>query len=154
VNDVVIPNRGSYLTGGANSFFVSVVLECVKRHQARSLLCGGKKLGNMSYDHFPQFNPTYKARIAEEEDKLRWLVARHPSNRELSYYLIFLLAANEQYAKAIEECRRVLQIHPNDMVARMWTELIRIRWQHPVCRRVSRCTSDRARGWRRFPHRA
>ena len=64
------------------------------------------------YDHFPQFNPTYKARIAEEEDKLRWLVARHPSNRELSYYLIFLLAANEKYAKAIEECRRVLRSIP------------------------------------------
>lgn len=90
------------------------------------------------------FAPAYAARIAEEETKLRWLVSRHPGNRELAYYLIFLLAANRQDVKALVECRRVLRCHPGDVVAEMWKELIFIRWH--CC--PPRSTSGRLR-WKR-----
>ena len=82
----------------------------------------------MRQDNVPQFNPAYEARIAEEETKLRWLITRQPRSRELSYYLIFLLTANERYASAIEECRRVLETYPGDVIAQMWRELIHLRW--------------------------
>jgi hypothetical protein len=49
----------------------------------------------------PQFSPAYEARIAEEETKLRWLIARHSGSRELAYYLIFLLLANEQLRRRL-----------------------------------------------------
>ncbi len=65
---------------------------------------------DMRHDNSLRSNPVYQARIAEEETKLRWLITRQPRSRELSYYLIFLLTANERYASAIEECRRVLDI--------------------------------------------
>ena len=63
----------------------------------------------MRHDHLLQSNPVYEARNAEEETKLRWLMARHPGSRELAYYLIFLLLANEQYTKSLEECREFLR---------------------------------------------
>lgn len=104
----------------------------------------------MRHDNHPQPNPSYQARIAEEEAKLRWLIARQPGNRELSYYLIFLLAAHERYARALEECRRVLETHPGDVVARMWRELIRFRWLHFPRRLASRRRVSRERRWRRI----
>lgn len=85
----------------------------------------------------PRSDATYESRIAEEEAKLRWLMAHHPGIRELSDYLIFLLAAHKRYAKALEECRRLLETHPGDVVARMWGELIRLRWLHCPHRRGS-----------------
>ncbi len=68
----------------------------------------------MRRDNPPQFSPAYEARIAEKEAKLQWLIARHPGSHELAYYLIFLLLANEQYTKALVECRRVLVAYPGD----------------------------------------
>jgi len=50
---------------------------------------------DMRYDNSLRSNPAYQARIAKEETKLRWLIPRQPRSRELSYYLIFLLTANE-----------------------------------------------------------
>jgi hypothetical protein len=58
----------------------------------------------------------------DEEAKLRWLMSRQPRSVELAYYLIFLLAANARYDKALEECRRVLESRPDDLVARVWSE--------------------------------
>lgn len=57
---------------------------------------------DMRYDYSLRSTPSYQARIAEEETTLRWLMTRQPRCRELSYYLIFLLTANERYASAIE----------------------------------------------------
>ena len=94
----------------------------------------------MRHDHFLQSNPAYEARNAEEETKLRWLMARHPGSRELAYYLIFLLLANEQYTKSLVECRRVLEIYPGDVVARMRRELILLRWRRPSRRLISVAT--------------
>jgi predicted Zn-dependent protease len=93
----------------------------------------------MRHDNPLQLKPTYEARIAEEEAKLRWLMARQPGSRELAYYLIFLLTANERYASAIEECRRVLETYPGDIIAHMWRELIYLRWRRAPRRRVSDC---------------
>jgi hypothetical protein len=77
-------------------------------------------------DNPPQFSPAYEARIAEERTKLRRLITRHSGSRELAEYLIFLLLANEQYTKALVECRRVLEAHPGDVVAQLWKELIHL----------------------------
>jgi predicted Zn-dependent protease len=90
-------------------------------------------------DNSPQSNPVYQDRIAEEEAKLRWLMTRQPGSRELAYYLIFLLTANERYASAIEECRRVLKTYPGDIIVHMWRELIYLRWRGAPRRRVSDC---------------
>jgi DNA-binding SARP family transcriptional activator len=79
-------------------------------------------------------HPSYAARQDEEEAKLRWLIARHPGSLELAYYLIFLLAANERYEKALEECRRVLSVHPEDLIVRVWREFIGLRQPRRTCR--------------------
>lgn len=81
---------------------------------------------DMSHDNSLRSNLVYQGRIAEEEAKLRWLITRQPGSRELVYYLIFLLAANGQYTQALVECRRVLEAHPEDVVARMWRDLIHL----------------------------
>ncbi|HSA61109.1 MAG TPA: hypothetical protein VLE03_02620 [Nitrospiraceae bacterium] len=106
---------------------------------------------DINHNPAPRSNAPYESRIADEEAKLRWLIARHPGIRELSYYLIFLLAAHERYAKALEECRRVLESHPGDVVARMWRELIRLRWLHFPHRRGSRPQANREQRWRHTP---
>ena len=109
---------------------------------------------DMRHDNSLRPNPAYQARIAEEETKLRWLITRQPRSRELSYYLIFLLSANERYASAIEECRRVLDIYPGDVIARMWRELIHLRWRRSLRRLISRRHFNRDRRWRRIPRHA
>jgi len=105
-------------------------------------------------DNVPQFNLAYEARIAEEEMKLRWLITRQPGSCELAYYLIFLLAANGRYTKAIAECRRVLEAHPGDVVAHLWKELIHLRWHYFPRRRTSSRHFDRHHRWRRIPRHA
>ena len=109
---------------------------------------------DMRQDNVPPFNPAYEARIAEEETKLRWLITRQPRSRELSYYLIFLLTANERYASAIEECRRVLATYPGDVIAHIWRELIHLRWRRSPRRLISSRQFDRNLRWRRIPRHA
>lgn len=109
---------------------------------------------DMRHDNSLRSNPAYQARIAEEETKLRWLITRQPRSRELSYYLIFLLTANERYARAFEECRRVLEAYPGDVVARMWRELIHLRWRRSLRRLISRRHFNRDRRWCRIPRHA
>lgn len=106
---------------------------------------------DMRHDNSLRLNPAYQVRIAEEEAKLRWLITRQPRSRELSYYLIFLLAANERYASAIEECRRILETYPDDVIAHMWRELIHLRWRRSPRRLISSRQFDRDRRWRRIP---
>lgn len=105
---------------------------------------------DMRHDNSLRSNPAYQTRIAEEEAKLRWLITRQPKSRELAYYLIFLLSANERYASAIEECRRVLKTYPGDVIAHMWRELIYLRWRRAPRRRVSDSRLSRDRRWRRI----
>jgi hypothetical protein len=64
----------------------------------------------------------YKAWLDEEERKLRWLIARQPGSVELRYYLVFLLLANEQCAKALKECKHILAIDPDNLIARWWID--------------------------------
>jgi hypothetical protein len=106
----------------------------------------------LRHDQVFRLTPAYEARIAEEETKLRWLLARHRGNRDLAYYLIFLLAATGRYANALVECRRILERHPGDMVAEMWRGLILIRWHRSPPRsalRRSRRSNHRSRLLRR-----
>lgn len=120
-------------------------------------LCFAMPIGpdmGMKQDNVPWFNPAYETRIAEEEAKLRWLITRQPGSRELAYYLIFLLAANGQYTKALVECRRVLESHPGDEVAHLWKELIHLRWHYFPRRRTSSRRFNRHHRWRRIPRHA
>ena len=126
-------------------------LERVEQQQAWSFL--PRPIGcdmDMRHDNSLLSNPAYQARITEEETTLRWLITRQPRSRELSYYLIFLLTVNERYPSAIEECRRVLETYPGDIIADMWRELIHLRWRRSPRRRVSGNQLRRDRRWRRI----
>jgi hypothetical protein len=92
-----------------------------------------------------RLHPSYSARLEEEEAKLRWLISRHPGSLELAYYLIFLLAANARYEEAFEECRRVLDAHPDDLIVRVWRELIRLRRRRRGCESIAQRTPSRRR---------
>jgi len=109
---------------------------------------------DMRHDNSLRSNPVYQTRIAEEKTKLRWLITRHPRSRELSYYLIFLLTANERYASAIEECRRVLDTYPGDVIAHMWSEFIHLRWRRSLRRLLSSRHFDRDRRGHRITRHA
>lgn len=98
--------------------------------------------------------PAYRVRIEKEETSLRGLIARYPDSRQLSHYLIFLLAANGRYADAAQECRRILDVYPNDPVALLWRELIRLRWHHSGCRPRSGQSLRQRRRWQRVSHTA
>lgn len=102
---------------------------------------------DLQYNHVPHFTPAYVARLAEEEAKLRWLIARHPEHRELAYYLLFLLAANGWYAIALMECRRVLECYPGNVVDEMWRKLMRIGWHRLPPWSASGRTRRRRRRW-------
>src|SRR5437867_9771455 len=120
---------------------------------SRPGLCFAMPIGpdmDMRHDNSLRSNPAYQARIAEEETKLRWIIARQPRSRELSYYLIFLLTANERYASAIEECGRILETYPGDVIAHMWRELIHLRWRRSQRRLTSSRRFDRDQHWRRL----
>ena len=103
--------------------------------------------------HFPQFNPSYESRIAEEEATLRRLIARQPRSLELSYYLLFLLAANGKDEQAIEECLRILKQCPDDQITHRWRETIRLRWYRSARRQASARQVTRNRRWQRLSHR-
>ena len=92
---------------------------------------------NRKGPHLLRSNDQYRAQMAVEETKLRWLIDRQPNSLELRYYLIFLLVANERYVKAVKECQRILTMRPNDLVAQMWAELVRLRWFCASRRRAS-----------------
>ena len=106
------------------------------------------------YTHVPQFNPSYASRIAEEEATLRRLIARQPRSLELSYYRLFLLAANGKDEQSIEECLRILKRCPDDQIAHMWRETIRLRWHRSARRQVSARQITRNRRWHRLSYRA
>ena len=74
-------------------------------------------------------------------------------SRELSYYLLFLLAANGRDEQAIEECLQILKRYPDDQIAHMWRETIRLRWHHSARRQVSVRKFTRNRRWHRLSHR-
>ena len=76
-----------------------------------------------------QSHPVYASSLAEEEAKLRWLAARQPDSRELRYYLVFMLIAHGHDMKALTECRKILDRHPEDVVARTWRQLLLAKWQ-------------------------
>lgn len=93
--------------------------------------------------------PAYQARIEKAEASLCGLIARYPDSRQLSHYLIFLLAANGRYADAARECRRILDVYPDDPVALLWKELIRLRWHDSRCRSRPGHSPRQHRRWQR-----
>lgn len=62
----------------------------------------------------------YELKFLDEVVKLRWLIKRQPAAVELRYYLVFMLVAHKRYLKAVEECRRILAGHPQDVIAQLW----------------------------------
>lgn len=102
----------------------------------------------------PRFNPSYESRIAEEEATLRWLIARQPRSLELSYYLLFLLAAHGRDEDAMGECLRILKKSPDDQIAHRWRDTIRTKWYRSARRQVSVRHVRRNRQWHRLSDRA
>lgn len=77
----------------------------------------------------------YELKYLDEVVKLRWLITRQPAAVELRYYLLFMLVAHKRYAKAAEECRRILASHPNDMIAQFWLAKLKERdYEEPSTR--------------------
>ena len=66
----------------------------------------------------------YPAALAEEVRKLRWLIERHPSNLELRYYLVLVLAASGRCRPAFQECRQILALDYKNLLARVWLEFL------------------------------
>ncbi|MER3422740.1 MAG: hypothetical protein C4293_05450 [Nitrospiraceae bacterium] len=62
--------------------------------------------------------------LDEEERKLRWLIGRQPKAVELRCYLVFLLVANQRYAKALKECEEILKISPSNLMALVWNGVL------------------------------
>lgn len=94
----------------------------------------------------------YKVVLKEEEQKLRWLIARQGATLELRYYLVFLLVANQQYARALNESERILAMNPDNVIAQAWSETLRGKW-FPGCNvetahRNRSAMQGRMRGWR------
>jgi|CXWL01.1.fsa_nt_gi hypothetical protein len=85
--------------------------------------------------------------IAEEEATLRWLIAHQPRSLELSYYLLFLLAANGKDEEVMEECLRILKKSPNDQIAHRWRGTIRMKWYRTARQQVSARHVRRNRHW-------
>ena len=62
----------------------------------------------------------YELKFLDEVVKLRRLIKRQPAAVELRYYLVCMLVAHKRYSKAVEECRRILVRHPQDVIAQCW----------------------------------
>ena len=62
----------------------------------------------------------YELKFLNEVAKLRWLITRQPAAVELRYYLVFMLVTQARYSKAEEECLRILNGHPQDVIAQFW----------------------------------
>lgn len=86
----------------------------------------------------PRFD--YLESVKEEERKLRWLICRQGCTRELRYYLLFLLLAHRQYAKALKECDAILAIAQDDPVASLWKESLQRKRAGYSSRSGFRCT--------------
>lgn len=90
----------------------------------------------------------YKAWLEAKEHELRWLIGRRPFAAEFRYYLVFLLVAHRQDARALQECRQILGRNPNDCMARAWIHRL-------ISRRFARCSrKKRARRATRFWNRS
>jgi hypothetical protein len=63
-------------------------------------------------------NPLYAAWANSQEAMLRRLINRNCTVIHYRYFLVFLLLANRRYEKAREECERILNIYPNNLMAR------------------------------------
>jgi hypothetical protein len=92
----------------------------------------------------PRFDYLESVKGKEEERKLRWLISplcRQGRTRELRYYLLFLLLAHRQYAKALKECDVIpLAIAQDDPVASLWKESLQRKRAGYSSRSGFRCT--------------
>ncbi len=63
-------------------------------------------------------NPLYEAWVNSQETILRKLIDRNCTAIQYRYFLVFLLLANRRYGQAKGECERILNIYPNNLMAR------------------------------------
>ncbi|MGD9852945.1 MAG: hypothetical protein AB7T38_16975 [Nitrospirales bacterium] len=83
--------------------------------------------------HF-NLNHSYEAWINSQEAMLRRLINKNCTVIQYRYFLMFLLLANRRYGKAKEECKRILNIYPNNLMAKT----VMIKLQTGTCDHVRR----------------
>ncbi|MCA9423160.1 MAG: hypothetical protein KC592_19225 [Nitrospira sp.] len=83
-------------------------------------------------------NPLYEAWVNSQETILRRLINRKCTVIQYRYFLVFLLIANRRNGKAREECERILNIYPNDLMARAVIDNFRMRARAHVPRKRHR----------------
>lgn len=88
----------------------------------------------------PRFNmnPLYAAWVNSQEAMLRRLINRNCTMIHYRYFLVFLLLANHRFGKAREECERILNIYPDNLMAKTVMSKFRIRAGNHVRRRYPR----------------
>jgi hypothetical protein len=83
-------------------------------------------------------NPLYEAWVNSQKTILRRLNNRKCTVIQYRYFLVFLLIANRKYGKAREECERILNIYPNDLLDRAVIDNVRMRARTHVPRKRHR----------------
>ena len=63
-------------------------------------------------------SPLYEAWFKSQETMPRRLINRNCAVIQYRYFLVFLLSANRRYEKTREECERILNIYPNNLMAK------------------------------------
>jgi hypothetical protein len=63
-------------------------------------------------------NPLYEAWVNRQENLIRRSIDRNCTVIQYRYFLVFLLLANRRYGKAKEECERILNIYPTNLMAK------------------------------------
>ncbi len=88
----------------------------------------------------PRFNlnPLYAAWVNSQEAMLRRLISRNCTMIHYRYFLVFLLLANRRYGKAREECERILNIYPNNLMAKAVMSKFRMGASNHIRRRRHR----------------
>jgi predicted transporter len=91
-------------------------------------------------------NPSYEAWVNSQETMLRRLINRNCTVIQYRYFLVFLLLASHKFGKAREECERILNIYPDNLMAKTVMSKLLIRAGNHVQRRYRRNQSNLRRG--------
>ncbi len=83
-------------------------------------------------------NPLYEAWVNSQETMLRRLINRNCTVIQYRYFLVCLLLANRRYGKARAECERILNIYPNNLMAKAVMSKFRVGASNHVRRRRHR----------------
>lgn len=90
-------------------------------------------------------NPLYAAWVNSQEAMLRRVINRNYTVIQYRYFLVFLLLANRRYEKAREECERILNIYPDNLMAKAVMSKFRMGPSNHIRRRRHRRDQPKVR---------